>query len=47
MPIYETRNYVQRVMEAVYVYRIKLANMQRKQVEPLYLAYTRKAEEAR
>lgn len=28
IPIYETRNYVQRVMEAVYVYRLRLRNIQ-------------------
>lgn len=28
MPIYETRNYVQRVMEAVYVYRLRLKGVQ-------------------
>jgi soluble lytic murein transglycosylase len=29
MPIYETRNYVQRVMESVYVYRLRLKGIQK------------------
>ena len=47
LPVYETRNYVQRVMEAVYVYRIKLGTIQRQQAAPLYLAYTQKAVSAK
>lgn len=31
IPIYETRNYVQRVVEATYVYRLRLKNIQKPQ----------------
>lgn len=43
IPIYETRNYVQRVLEAVYVYRIKFNGMQQKHFQPLYLAFNEPA----
>lgn len=39
IPIYETRNYVQRVMEGVYVYRLRLKNIQKKPQEPIHVAY--------
>ncbi len=38
IPIYETRNYVQRVMEGVYVYRLRLHGIQKRPQEPLYIA---------
>ncbi len=39
IPIYETRNYVQRVMENIQVYRILLADLQRDRFDPLHLAF--------
>ncbi len=36
VPIYETRNYIQRVMEATYIYRMRLKSKQRKPSYPLY-----------
>ncbi len=39
MPIYETRNYVQRVMEGVYVYRLRLRNMQQPSTAPIHVAW--------
>lgn len=36
IPIYETRNYVQRVMEAAYVYRQKLEGAQNSRISPLH-----------
>ncbi len=40
IPVYETRNYVQRVLEGVYIYRIKLANAQQNgQPPPIHIAY--------
>jgi soluble lytic murein transglycosylase len=38
IPIYETRNYVQRVMEGVYVYRLRLKNIQREHNIPIHIA---------
>ncbi len=38
IPIYETRNYVQRVMEGVYIYRLRLKNIQIMPKDDLYLA---------
>ncbi len=38
MPIYETRNYVQRVMEGIYVYRLRLKGVQKKPDQELYIA---------
>tara|TARA_R110001592_G_scaffold27763_13_gene102717 strand:- start:6323 stop:8374 length:2052 start_codon:yes stop_codon:yes gene_type:complete len=38
IPIYETRNYVQRVMEGVYVYRLRLKNIQAQPDVPLHVA---------
>jgi len=38
IPIYETRNYVQRVLESVYVYRIKFANLQSHIDIPIHVA---------
>jgi soluble lytic murein transglycosylase len=35
IPVYETRNYVQRVLEAVYVYRIKLEELQNSKGAPV------------
>jgi soluble lytic murein transglycosylase len=35
IPIAETRNYVQRVLEAVYIYRIKLRDVQKSYNSPL------------
>lgn len=40
MPIYETRNYVQRVMEAVYVYRLRLQKVQRPPDALIHIALT-------
>lgn len=39
IPIYETRNYVQRVLEAVYVYRLRLQNIQKPPVTPIHIAF--------
>lgn len=39
IPIYETRNYVQRVMEGVYVYRLRLKNIQKDHNIPIHIAY--------
>lgn len=41
LPIYETRNYVQRVLESVYVYRIKLNDVQRSFNAPIHVATSR------
>lgn len=38
IPVAETRNYVQRVLEGVYVYRIKLAGVQKSAEAPLHVA---------
>jgi len=38
IPIYETRNYVQRVLEGVYVYRLRLKNIQMQPVSQLHVA---------
>lgn len=38
IPIYETRNYVQRVLEGVYVYRLRLKNIQREYNIPIHIA---------
>lgn len=38
IPIYETRNYVQRVMENVYIYRLRLNNIQKQPEEELHVA---------
>ncbi|MCK5285415.1 MAG: lytic transglycosylase domain-containing protein [Alphaproteobacteria bacterium] len=38
IPIYETRNYVQRVMESVYVYRLRLKNIQKRPDTPIHIA---------
>lgn len=38
IPIYETRNYVQRVMEAVYIYRLRLHDQQPRVSAPLHVA---------
>lgn len=35
IPIYETRNYVQRVLEGVYIYRLKLGKLQKVVAPPL------------
>ena len=40
IPIYETRNYVQRVMEGTYVYRLRLKNVQKPPQTPIHIAYT-------
>lgn len=39
IPIYETRNYVQRVMEGAYVYRMRLNNIQEKPDHGLYIDF--------
>jgi len=39
IPIYETRNYVQRVMEGVYVYRLRLRNLQKPSNAPIHIAW--------
>ncbi|MFP4097577.1 MAG: lytic transglycosylase domain-containing protein [Alphaproteobacteria bacterium] len=36
IPIYETRNYIQRVMESLYIYRLRLKHIQRKPEFPLH-----------
>ncbi|MGH1399534.1 MAG: transglycosylase SLT domain-containing protein, partial [Alphaproteobacteria bacterium] len=41
IPIYETRNYVQRVMEAVHVYRLRLKNVQPHANAPIHIALAR------
>lgn len=38
MPIYETRNYVQRVMESVYVYRLRLKGVQKPSDHMIHIA---------
>ncbi len=38
IPIYETRNYVQRVMEGVYVYRLRLKNIQKSHNIPIHIS---------
>lgn len=38
IPIYETRNYVQRVLEGVYVYRLRLKSIQMKPEQQLHVA---------
>lgn len=38
IPIYETRNYVQRVMEGVYVYRLRLKNIQKAHNIPIHIS---------
>ncbi len=42
IPIYETRNYVQRVMENTYIYRLRLKNIQRQPENQLHVAIHRK-----
>lgn len=39
IPIYETRNYVQRVMEGVYVYRLRLRDIQKPSATPIHIAW--------
>ncbi len=39
LPIYETRNYVQRVLEGVHVYRLRLDNIQKQPKDHLYVAF--------
>lgn len=39
IPIYETRNYVQRVMEGVYVYRLRLRDVQTPSATPIHIAW--------
>ncbi len=39
IPIYETRNYVQRVLENIYVYRLRLKDVQNPPAKPLYVAF--------
>lgn len=39
IPIYETRNYVQRVMETIYVYRLRLQNVQEVPRTPIHISY--------
>jgi soluble lytic murein transglycosylase len=41
IPIYETRNYVQRVMEAVYVYRLRLKGVQKPADHRIHIALVR------
>lgn len=38
IPVYETRNYVQRVLEGAYIYRIKLKNVQKSAPGRLHIA---------
>ncbi len=42
IPIYETRNYVQRVMEGVYIYRLMLNDIQRQPNAHLHIAFHEK-----
>jgi len=42
IPIYETRNYVQRVMEATYVYRLRLKGVQKPASNSIHVALARK-----
>lgn len=42
IPIYETRNYVQRIMEGVYVYRLRLKSVQKPPTAPIHIAMTQK-----
>lgn len=42
IPIYETRNYVQRVLEGVYVYRLRLRNIQKPSQTPIHIALSTK-----
>lgn len=42
IPIYETRNYVQRVLESVYVYRLRLKNIQKPSQTPIHIALASK-----
>ncbi len=42
MPIYETRNYVQRVLEATYIYRLRLDRIQVQPTAPLHIDIHRK-----
>lgn len=39
IPIYETRNYVQRVLENVYVYRLRLKDIQKQPEDDLHVAF--------
>jgi soluble lytic murein transglycosylase len=39
IPVYETRNYVQRVLENIYVYRIKLEGIQSNASAPIHVAF--------
>jgi len=41
IPIYETRNYVQRVMEATYVYRLRLKGVQKPTTGRIHIALAR------
>jgi len=41
IPVYETRNYVQRVMEGVYIYRMKLNDVQKSFLAPIHVAMQR------
>ena len=38
VPIYETRNYIQRVMEAIYVYRLRLKGIHPPVIDPIHIA---------
>jgi soluble lytic murein transglycosylase len=42
IPIYETRNYVQRVMEGVYVYRLRLKGIQKPHNNAIHIAMNKK-----
>ena len=42
IPIYETRNYVQRVMEGVYIYRLRLKHIQKQPEKQLHVDYNNK-----
>ncbi len=42
IPIYETRNYVQRVMEGVYIYRLMLEDIQQQPKAHLHIAFHEK-----
>lgn len=39
IPVYETRNYVQKVLEGVYIYRLKLQGVQKSANSPIHVSY--------
>lgn len=47
IPVSETRNYVQRVLESVYIYRLRLKDVQKPPTHPIHIAMAEKTEEGR